>query len=167
MMPPIDLKKWVADNRHLLQPPVGNKCLWDNGGFLVMVIGGPNARTDYHVNPSEELFYQVQGDIVVKVMEDGKPRDVPIKEGEIFLLPSLMPHSPQRGPNTVGLVVEYPKLTKDDHHLRWFCKSCGEVVNDFPFQPADLDKQITGMLERWKGDEKLRTCKKCGSVHTA
>ena len=167
VMPAFNLQKWIADNRHLLQPPVGNKCLWDNGGFLVMVLGGPNARTDYHVNPSEELYYQIEGDIVVKIIDDGKPRDVPIKEGDIFLLPAMVPHSPQRGPNTIGLVVEYPKLTKDDHHLRWFCKSCGEVVNDFPFQVADIGKQIKGMLTRFADDEKIRTCKKCGTVHGA
>lgn len=163
---PFDLKKWVADHRHELKPPVGNKCIWDNGGFLVMAIGGPNARTDYHVNPSEELFYQIEGDVVIKVIEDGVPKDVPIKEGEIFLLPPKVPHSPQRGPNTVGLVVEFPKLTKEDHHLQWFCKSCQGIVHDFAFQPADLGKQIKAMLERWGSDEKMRTCK-CGAVHAA
>jgi 3-hydroxyanthranilate 3,4-dioxygenase len=164
-LPAFNLQNWIAENRHLLQPPVGNKCLWDNGGFLVMIIGGPNARTDYHVNPSEELYYQVEGDIVVKVMDEGQQRDVPIKEGEIFLLPALVPHSPQRGPGTVGLVVEYPKLTKEDHHLRWFCKGCGEVVNDFPFQVADIGVQIKGMLGRWNSDAELRKCKKCGAAH--
>lgn len=161
---PFDLRKWVAEHRHELKPPVGNKCIWDNGGFLVMVIGGPNARTDYHVNPSEELFYQIEGDIVVKVMDDGEPKDVPIKEGEIFLLPAKVPHSPQRGPNTIGLVVEFPKVTSEDHHLRWYCRSCKDIVHDFPFQPADLGKQIKGMLERFAADEKLRTCK-CGAVY--
>src|SRR5213078_1546361 len=106
-------------NRDQLQPPVGNKCLWDNGGFLVMVIGGPNSRTDYHVNPSEELFYQVEGDIVVKVIDGGEFKDVAIKEGEMFLLPAQMPHSPQRGPNTTGVVVEFPKLRDEEHYLRW------------------------------------------------
>src|SRR3954447_18959881 len=110
---PINLQGWVEKNRDKLKPPVGNCAIYDEGGFLVMIIGGPNARTDYHVNPSEELFYQVQGDIVVRVIEDGTPKEVPIKEGEIFLLPARMPHSPQRGPDTVGLVVEYPRLDKE------------------------------------------------------
>ena len=126
---PFDLRKWVEDHRQDLKPPVGNKAIWDNGGFLVMAVGGPNARTDYHVNPGEEFFYQVQGDIVVKVIDDGKPKDVPIKEGEIFLLPPKVPHSPQRPANTVGVVVEFPKLTTEDHHLRWYCKSCNNIVH--------------------------------------
>ena len=90
---PFHLQSWIAEHRQLLQPPVGNACIW-NSGFLVMVVGGPNARTDYHINPTEELFYQVEGDIVLKVIEDGKPRDIPLKQGDIFLLPAKVPHSP-------------------------------------------------------------------------
>src|SRR5438132_11367432 len=106
---PFNLRAWVAEHRHLLKPPVGNQPIWSDGQFLVMVVGGPNARTDYHVNPGEELFFQIEGDIVLKVIEDGKPRDISLKEGDIFLLPASMPHSPQRPANTVGLVVEHPK----------------------------------------------------------
>lgn len=163
--PPFHLHRWIADNRDKLKPPVGNFALWDNGGFLVMVLGGPNARTDYHVNPGEELFYQVEGDIVVRVLEDGQPRDIPIKEGEIFLLPARVPHSPQRPAGTVGIVVEFPRLTKEDHHLQWVCKACGHTVNDFAFQPADLGKQIKEMLTKWNGDESLRKCPACGTVN--
>lgn len=153
---PFDLKGWIADHRDQLKPPVGNRPMWDNGGFLVMVVGGPNARTDYHVNPAEELFYQVEGDITVKIIDDGKPRDVPIRQGEIFLLPPRVPHSPQRGPGTVGLVVEYPRAKDEDHHLQWYCKGCGTLVNDFTFRPQDLGKQIKEMLGRFAADEKLR-----------
>src|SRR5579883_861375 len=80
----VNLKAWIDEHRHLLKPPVGNALIW-NSNFLVMVVGGPNQRTDYHVNPGEELFYQVEGDIVLKVMEDGSPRDIPIRQGELFL----------------------------------------------------------------------------------
>src|SRR6516164_2217248 len=116
-MKPFNLKTWIDENRQLLQPPVGNACIW-NSGFLVMVVGGPNQRSDYHVNPGEELFYQVEGDIVLRVIEDGRPRDVPIRQGELFLLPAGIPHSPQRPAATVGLVVEVPKFAKGTHHLR-------------------------------------------------
>src|SRR5262245_56404847 len=105
---PFNRQGWIEEHRHLLKPPVGNACIW-NSNFLVMVVGGPNQRTDYHINPGEELFYQVEGDIVLKVMDDGKPRDIPIKQGEIFLLPAKLPHSHQQRPNTMGLVVEHPK----------------------------------------------------------
>ena len=160
---PLNLHAWVEENRHLLKPPVGNACIW-NSNFLVMVVGGPNQRSDYHVNPGEELFYQVEGDIVLKVIEDGQPRDVPIRQGEIFLLPAKVPHSPQRPANTVGLVVEQPKAFQEAQHLRWYCRRCNNALYDAEFQPVDLGKQIKEIIERFKASEELRTCKACGEV---
>ena len=163
---PFHLQSWIAEHRQLLQPPVGNACIW-NSGFLVMVVGGPNARTDYHINPTEELFYQVEGDIVLKVIEDGKPRDIPLKQGDIFLLPAKVPHSPQRPAGTVGLVVEQPKSSPETHHLRWYCPKCRGVVHDVEFTPVDIGKQIKAALEEFKGSEAARTCKECKTVHPA
>ena len=160
---PINLQAWVAEHRHLLKPPVGNKPIWD-GDFLVMVVGGPNQRGDYHINPGGELFYQVEGDIVLKIIDDGKPRDVPILQGELFLLPAGVPHSPQRPAGTVGLVVEVPKFARGTHHLRWYCRDCGNVLHDDAFEPVDLGKQIKTMIEEFKGNADLRRCKKCGAV---
>jgi 3-hydroxyanthranilate 3,4-dioxygenase len=164
LAPPLNLRAWVDENRHLLKPPVGNVCVYNNN-FLVMVVGGPNRRSDYHINPGEELFYQIEGDIVLKVIDDGEPRDVPIRQGEMFLLPARVPHSPQRPPATVGLVVEQPKAFAEDHHLRWYCPNCRAVVHDAAFRPADIGKQIKAMLEQFNGDPQLRTCKACGAVH--
>jgi 3-hydroxyanthranilate 3,4-dioxygenase len=160
---PLNLHAWVEENRHLLRPPVGNKAIW-NSNFLVMVVGGPNQRTDYHINPGEELFYQLEGDIVLKVIDDGKPRDIPIKQGNIFLLPGRVPHSPQRPANTVGLVVEQPKAFTEDHHLRWYCRSCNAVLHDVAFQPVDLGKQLKAIIENFNSSPELRTCKSCGAV---
>lgn len=160
---PINLNAWVAEHRHLLKPPVGNKSIWD-GDFLVMVVGGPNQRGDYHVNPGGELFYQVEGDIVLRVMEDGKPRDVPIRQGELFLLPAGVPHSPQRPAGTVGLVVEVPRYARGTHHLRWFCRNCHHVLHDVAFEPVDLGKQLKAMIEAFNGNTGLRTCQACGAV---
>jgi 3-hydroxyanthranilate 3,4-dioxygenase len=97
-----NLKAWVEENRHLLKPPVGNKMVWQDRDFLVMVVGGPNQRKDFHIEEGEEFFYQIEGDITLRVMEDGKPKDIPIREGEIFLLPAGVPHSPQRPAGTVA-----------------------------------------------------------------
>jgi 3-hydroxyanthranilate 3,4-dioxygenase len=160
---PINLSAWVAEHRHLLKPPVGNKPIWD-GDFLVMVVGGPNQRTDYHVNPGGELFYQIEGDIVLKIIEDGKPRDVPIRQGELFLLPAEVPHSPRRPAGTIGLVVEVPRFAKGLHHLRWYCNHCHNILHDIPFEPVDLGKQIKAMLETFNSRTDLRTCKQCGTV---
>ena len=98
---PFNFKKWIDEHRHLLKPPVGNRCIWENREFIVMVVGGPNERTDYHINAGEEFFYQVEGDIIVRVLIDGQPQDIPISEGDIFLLPPKVPHSPQRRKHSV------------------------------------------------------------------
>jgi len=162
---PINLHAWIDEHRHLLKPPVGNAVIW-NSNFLVMVVGGPNQRSDYHVNPGEELFYQIEGDIVLKVIEDGKPRDIFIKQGELFLLPAGVPHSPQRPANTVGLVVEQPKASSQPQHLRWYCRRCNNLLYDTEFQPVDLGKQIREIIERFQASEELRTCKVCGAMYT-
>src|SRR5205085_9807670 len=109
LMPAFNLQKWIEENRHLLKPPVGNKCLYD-GDFIVMIVGGPNQRTDYHWDEGPEFFYQLEGEMVLRVQEDGRPRDIPIKAGEVFYLPPRVPHSPQRMADSVGLVVERKRL---------------------------------------------------------
>ena len=81
---PFNFKKWIDDNRHLLKPPVGNVQVYQDSEFIVMGVGGPNSRKDYHFNEGEEFFYQLEGDVVIKIIEDGKPVDIQIKEGEIF-----------------------------------------------------------------------------------
>jgi 3-hydroxyanthranilate 3,4-dioxygenase len=164
IMPPFNLQSWIAENRHLLKPPVGNKML-HSGQFMVMVVGGPNQRTDYHVNPTEELFFQVEGDIVLRVVEDGKPREIPIRQGELFVLPPGIPHSPQRPANTVGLVIEHARPEEGDDHLRWYCKKCGAVVHDSQFHLTDLGKQLKPLIEGFNQSEQLRTCGVCGTVY--
>ena len=107
MLAPLNFQQWIEDHRHLLKPPVGNKMVYEEAdNFIVMVVGGPNARKDFHYNESEELFYQVEGEITVRIQEDGAIRDIPIKAGEMFLLPPKVPHSPQRTEGSVGLVIE-------------------------------------------------------------
>jgi 3-hydroxyanthranilate 3,4-dioxygenase len=160
---PINLNAWIEEHRPLLKPPVGNALVW-NSQFMVMVVGGPNQRSDYHVNPGEELFYQVEGDIVLKVIEDGRPRDIPIRQGELFLLPAGIPHSPQRPANTVGLVIEHARPEHANDHLRWYCRQCGAPLYDAEFHLVDLGKQLKPIIERFHGSEELRTCKSCQAV---
>lgn len=159
-----NLKAWVDENRHLLKPPVGNQIIWKDAEFQVMIVGGPNARKDYHIEDGEELFYQLEGEIVVKIIEDGKPRDIRIREGDIFLLPPGIPHSPQRGPNTVGMVVERMRAEKEIDHLRWYCEKCGNLLHDATFHCKDLATQLKPVIERFMSDAAARTCKKCGAV---
>jgi 3-hydroxyanthranilate 3,4-dioxygenase len=166
MMPPINLKSWIEEHRALLKPPVGNKMIWQESEFMVMAVGGPNQRKDFHVEDGEEFFFQVEGDITLRIIENGGVKEIPIREGEIFLLPPNIPHSPQRPANTVGLVIERRRAEGEEDHLRWFCEKCGEMLFDSEFHLVDLGKQLKPIIEQFWSDESLRTCKKCGHVMT-
>ena len=158
------LKRWIDEHRSLLKPPVGNAMVFKDAEFQVMIVGGPNARKDYHIEEGEELFYQLEGTIVVKVIEDGKPRDVVIREGDIFLLPPHVPHSPQRPAGTVGMVVERMREGDELDHLAWFCESCGHMLHEATFHCKDLGTQLKPIIEGYFADEAKRTCAKCGTV---
>jgi len=161
---PHNLKAWVEENRDLLKPPVGNKMVWSDSEFLVMVVGGPNRRKDYHVEEGEEFFYQIEGDITLRIMEDGQARDIAIREGEIFLLPARVPHSPQRPAETVGMVIERQRKPGELDHLRWYCEGCGDVLHDASFQLEDLGSQLKPIIENFYATESLRICKGCGTL---
>jgi 3-hydroxyanthranilate 3,4-dioxygenase len=163
-MPPINLKRWIDEHRDLLKPPIGNKMIWQDSEFMVMVVGGPNQRKDFHVEDGEEFFFQVEGDITLRIIENEQIREIPIREGEMFLLPPGIPHSPQRPANTVGLVIERRRDEGEEDHLRWFCEECGAVLYDANFQLVDLGKQLKPIIEKFYTDESLRTCKRCGHV---
>lgn len=157
-------KKWIDENRDKLKPPVGNLQVYKgNDNFIVMVVGGPNSRKDYHYNETEEFYFQLEGDIEVKIIEDGKFVDIPIKEGEIFLLPPRTPHSPRRGPNTVGLVMEVYRPGKEDG-FQWYCENCGNQLHETKIAVNDIVKDLPVIMDAFYASEDLRTCKKCGSV---
>jgi 3-hydroxyanthranilate 3,4-dioxygenase len=161
---PLDLRAWIDEHRHLLKPPVGNAMVWKDSDFQVMVIGGPNQRIDYHVDPSEELFYQLEGDIVLRVIEDGQRRDIAIRQGEMLLLPPLVPHCPVRGPRTIGLVIERQRKPGDTEALRWYCDQCGAVLHEARMRVTDLGVELKPVIEQFYADEALRTCRACGAV---
>jgi len=162
---PFNIKKWIEENRSLLKPPVGNKCVYTEAeNFIVMVVGGPNARKDYHYNESEELFYQVEGDITVGIMENGEPVDVEIKEGDIFLLPPKVPHSPRRPANTIGIVIEKVRTDDDKDGLLWFCESCNEKLHEEYFRLENIVTQFPAIMEVFYASKDKRTCKSCGAV---
>lgn len=169
MMAPFNLQQWIDDNRDLLKPPVGNKNLYKEAGdFIVMVVGGPNARKDYHFNESEELFYQLEGDIVVRIQEDGKAREIPIKQGELFLLPAGVPHSPIRGENTVGLVIERVRRDTDMlDGLYWFCENCNHELKHYRFKLDNIEKDFIPRFREFYTSKEMRTCKQCGTVMEA
>lgn len=163
---PFNLQQWIDENRAILKPPVGNHNLYhDAGDFIVMVVGGPNARKDYHYNETEEIFYQIEGDIEVGIQEDGKAVTIPIKQGDMFLLPAKMPHQPRRGANTVGLVIE---AKRDDREMKdgllWFCEHCNHKLHETYFVLHNIEKDFLPRFREFYGSEELRTCKNCGKV---
>lgn len=162
---PFNLHRWIDEHRHLLRPPVGNQQIFkDNKDFIVMVVGGPNSRKDYHYNEGEEFFYQLEGDITVKTVEDGRFRDVHIRAGDVFLLPPRTPHSPQRPEGSVGIVIERYRRTGEKDGFLWFCENCGEKLYEEYFELTDIVKQLPVVMETFYSSEQLRTCKNCGKV---
>ena len=159
-----NFKQWIDEHRDLLKPPVGNKRVFPDTDFIVMVVGGPNARTDYHYNESEEFFFQLEGDMVLKIMENGAPVDVPIREGDIFLLPPKVPHSPQRAANTVGLVIERQRPSDQKDGLLWFCQKCNHKLYEEYFHLENIETQMPPVFERFYGSAEHRTCDTCGTV---
>lgn len=162
---PFNLQKWIDDNRDLLKPPIGNKNLYvEAGDFIVMIVGGPNARKDYHYNETEELFYQLEGDIIVKIQEEGKAVEVPIKAGEIYLHPGKVPHSPIRPANSVGLVIERVRTEEHTDGLMWFCDNCNNKLHETYFPLKNIEKDFISRFKEFYESEELRTCNNCGHV---
>jgi 3-hydroxyanthranilate 3,4-dioxygenase len=166
--PLIHLQKWIAANKKNLTPPVSNKQLFTGSEDVVLFVsGGPNTRNDYHVNPTEELFYQVKGDVAVRIrpLDGSAPHDVVIKEGELFLLPRWVPHRPQRPANTVGLIVEFPRAKGQLDGLRWYCPECDHLVHEARWQLKKIDEDLKIIMnDFWDGPAKRRTCTKCDHI---
>ncbi len=164
----IDFRAFIEEHRELLKPPVGNRQIWEDGELIAMVIGGPNQRTDYHDDPSEEFFYQIEGDMVLRIMEEaGKPPvDVPIRAGEIFLLPSHVRHSPQRPvPGSIGLVIEAPRPPGAKDAFEWYCLSCHQIVYRTELVLRNIVTDLPPLFENFYTDQAARRCRNCGVVH--
>jgi 3-hydroxyanthranilate 3,4-dioxygenase len=159
-----NFSKWIDENREFLKPPVGNRCVFRDSEFIIMVVGGPNIRTDYHVDPSEEFFYQLEGDITLKTIQNGEFVDVSIHEGDVFLLPANMPHSPRRPANTVGLVIERTRKPDEVEGLLWFCEQCHHKLYEEFLHIGDIESQLQAVFERFYSSADHRTCKQCGNI---
>jgi 3-hydroxyanthranilate 3,4-dioxygenase len=163
---PFNLTKWIEENRHLLKPPVGNKNIYiDSEDYIVMIVAGPNARKDYHYNETEELFYQLEGEITVYVQDNGEKKAMKLSAGDMYLHPAKTPHSPNRSPNSIGLVVERKRQdlgAKDG--LLWFCDNCNHKLYEVYFDLTDIENDFLPHFKHFYNSEKLRTCEKCGTV---
>jgi 3-hydroxyanthranilate 3,4-dioxygenase len=164
LTPAFNLQGWIDEHRHLLKPPVGNKCIVD-GDFFVMIVGGPNQRTDYHWEEGPEFFYQIEGEMVLRIQEDGAARDIPIKAGEMFYLPARTPHSPQRSAGGIGLVIERKRLAHEKDGLLWFCERCNHLLYEEYFQLVDIENDFPAVFEHFYTSIERRTCMGCGHLN--
>ncbi|MEP6885812.1 MAG: 3-hydroxyanthranilate 3,4-dioxygenase [Gammaproteobacteria bacterium] len=164
---PFNLQRWIEQNRHLLKPPVGNKLLFQDSAFIVMAVGGPNARKDYHHDPSEEFFFQLEGDMLLKTVQNGRITDIPIRQGEVFLLPQEVPHSPQRPAGSVGIVVERRRGPDELDGFSWYCEHCGHRLYLERVAVRNIETQLPEIFSRFYSSESNRTCSACGTVMQA
>ena len=162
----LGLWRWIEDNRAAFEPPVGNKVIWEDSQFTAMVIRGPNARRDFHVDPSDEIFYMLKGDMVLEYLEDGQRRVRTIREGEMFLVPALTPHSPHRPPDTWGLVVEITRGVTQTESLLWLCERCDAKLHEVTMHVADIERELRTAIESFDASRELRACPKCGHVQS-
>jgi len=163
MLPPFNFQKWIEENREKLKPPVCNQELYAGEDFIVMVVGGPNARKDYHDDAGPEFFYQIEGDMVLRIRENGKAKDIEIKEGEVFLLPPHVHHSPQRFENTVGLVVERKRTTEELDGFIWYCDECDEKLYEEYLTLESIVDDLPKVFKNFWDSEEHRTCKNCSA----
>jgi 3-hydroxyanthranilate 3,4-dioxygenase len=163
---PLNLERWIAEHRADLKPPVANKRIFRDSEFIIMVVGGPNSRRDYHVDPAEEFFYQLHGQMLLKTIESGGARDVPIRAGEILLLPPRVPHSPQRGADTVGLVIERERRAGERDGFQWYCERCATLLYEEFITLRDIEKDLPPVFARFNASAERRTCKNCGCVQS-
>ena len=159
MLPPINFKNWIDENRHLLKPPVGNKVVYENTEFIIMVVGGPNVRKDYHIDEGEEFFYQLEGNIILRIMENGKPKDVVINEGEIFLLPPKVPHSPQRPEGSIGMVIEKKRTPEQKDGFAWYCRKCQHKLYDHYLHVSNIETQLPIVFDEYYSKETISEIK--------
>ena len=160
-----DLWRWIAENRAAFDPPVGNKVIWEDSQFTAMVVRGPNARRDFHVDPSDEIFYMLRGAMRLEYIEDGRRHERIIREGELCLLLALVPHSPHRPADTWGLVIEVKRRPEQAESLLWFCERCDRLLHEVAMHVADIERELKAAIERFDGSLALRTCPGCGHVH--
>jgi len=162
------LLDWVEAHRDRLRPPVVNATLFDDGDFIVMVVGGPNQRTDYHDDPHDELFYQLRGTLVMRLMEGDGPREVQVPAGDMFLVPAHVRHSPQRpDADGIGLVIERRRTAGAVDGFEWFCPECHALIHRIEIAVQDIVADLPPLFDSFYGDQTARTCGRCGTLHPA
>ncbi len=159
-----NLQQWIDEHRDMLRPPVCNQQVFEQDDFIVMIVGGPNSRDDYHIDEGPELFYQLEGEMLLKTIQDGERVNIPIGAGEMLLLPPCVPHSPQRFAGTVGLVVERKRLPHELDGFQWYCDNCDHKLYEEFLYIEDIVAQLPPIFDRFYSSDANRTCDRCGTV---
>jgi len=164
--PPFNLQGFIEENAHLLKPPVNNKVLWQDTDFIAFIVGGPNRRHDYHDDPCEEMFYQLKGNIVLKTMDADGPGEIHIREGEVYLLPPHLRHSPQRPEaGSIGLVVERQRPAGANDGFEWYCPECHHLLHRVEVPLTNIETDLPPLFDAFHASTEKRTCSQCGTVH--
>lgn len=163
---PINFRQWLRDHEQLLKPPVNNSLVWENADLMVTVVGGPNHRLDYHVDPVEEFFYQFKGNAFLRIMGEEGPYELHLREGDIFLLPPGVPHSPQRPEaGSLCLVIEPKRPAGALDAFEWYCGSCNHRLHRVEVRLTSIVNDLPPLFEAFAADESLRRCTRCGTLH--
>lgn len=155
----LNVDQWIEENKDSFVPPVCNKLMHGAGQLKIMFIGGPNQRKDYHIEEGEEFFFQLKGDMCLKIVEKDAHKDVEIKEGECYLHPSRIPHSPQRFENTVGLVIERERSKEEFDGLRYYIDGTTDPLWEEWFYCYDLGIQLGPVIKKYFASEEHKTGK--------
>ena len=162
-MEALNLQRWIDEHHASLKPPIGNAQIWSDSEFLVTIVAGPNRRKDFHVDPGEEFFHQLKGDMILRVREASAFRDVPVREGDMLLLPPGVPHSPQRPAGSLGMVIERARRADEYDFFQWYCEQCTDLLHEVRLHVSDITRQLQPLFETfYRGDPAHRTCRSCG-----
>jgi 3-hydroxyanthranilate 3,4-dioxygenase len=161
---PFSLDTWIDENMPRALGAIGNKEVFKGSDFIFQIIKGPNARNDFHIDPFDEIFYQLRGHIFLHVIDGGSERRLRIAEGEVFILPKNVYHSPRRPPDSIGLVLERPRGPSELDGIAWFCPACANRLHEVEFWCDDIEKGFADAIGAFNADVGLRTCGKCGVV---
>ena len=164
---PFNFQRWLDEHAHLLKPPVGNRQIWADADFMVTVVGGPNARSDFHDDPLEEFFWQFEGNAELLIQDRGRYERVPLKEGDIFLMQPHLLHSPQRPEgDSRCLVIERQRPKGLLDAFQWHCAHCGGLVRRYEVQLGDIVADLPATYQRfYESADAERRCTQCGAVH--
>ena len=161
-----NFQKWIDEHKHLLKPPVGNQLIWRDSQFIIMILGGPNARRDFHIDPSDEVMYMIKGEMRLHYRTpEGKEEVTILSEGSTIFTPAGVPHSPRFPPDAFVFIIERNRRDGEIDRFQWYCPSCDDLLHEETFLVGDYAVDpVSKAYQNFFDSEEFRTCEKCGEV---